>query len=297
MLVLIFRTHTHFQYWDWTFVLWIETTTVPCFHKQTFWWGFFLEARFPHNNRSSTFDCLSSFWVGYFSTNWFFEQATFLFFELWALVFPLGFSTTLSLLSCTMDTYFPNESIINNSTYRNVQCQFFNALNPEGSCLKGDTCKYVHLSKRQFRRERGRHPCLQAAIGTGETYSDLEPQEQPPTEREGDAQPLKEQTPAVSPVKATQPFLENIIISGQLYSQLLLPILASKQWAPCQVSLELLCPIILHTMQATTLASHQLPHWEETLWSGQEFGKERVGRWRKEGKGRKGKKKKEKSQE
>ena len=88
MLVLIFRTHTHFWYQDWTFVLWIETTTVPCFCKQTFWWGFFLEARFPHNNWSSTFDCLSSFWVSYFSTNWFFEWATFLFFLTLSTILP-----------------------------------------------------------------------------------------------------------------------------------------------------------------------------------------------------------------
>ena len=90
MLILIFRTHTHFWYQDWTFVLWIETTTVPCFHEQTFWWGFFLKARFPHNNWSSTFNCLSSFWVGYFSTNWFFEQTTFLFLN-FGTSFPIGF--------------------------------------------------------------------------------------------------------------------------------------------------------------------------------------------------------------
>ena len=119
--------------------------------------------------------------------------------------------------------YFPNESIINNPTHKNVQCQSFNALNPKGSCPKGDTCEYVHLSKRQFRRERSRHVCLQAAVGTEETYSDLEPQEQPPTEREGDAQPSEEQTPAVSPARATQPFLENIMIGGQLYSPVTAP--------------------------------------------------------------------------
>ena len=61
------------------------------FREQTFWWGFFLEARFPHNNRSSTFDRLSSFWVGYFSTNWFFERATFLFFWTLSTGFPIGF--------------------------------------------------------------------------------------------------------------------------------------------------------------------------------------------------------------
>ena len=35
--------------------------------------------------------------------------------------------------------------------------------------------------------------------------------------------PLEEQTPAVSLVRATQPFLENIMIGGQLYSPVAAP--------------------------------------------------------------------------
>ena len=69
--------------------------------------------------------------------------------------------------------------------------------------------------------------------------------------------------------KPQQPLRRQLNLSWKTLSlvdnftpQLLIPILASEQRAPCQVFLELLCPITLHTMLATALASHQLSRRE-----------------------------------